>query len=677
MVGFSGSLQLDMTPCRHRQARDLIEQQDESNMPTQGLVPEEVSAGESGAWQPGQVAAGGQPPVPPPVAPEQQADLEVEQPAVQQASGTGSTRAGQRRTAVTEDRTALLERFLRLRPPMFFGEYDPDKAESWTHEMECTFKTMECTEEDQRHQSRFAEQSIQQGAEQGKQEAVCYTCGLPGHFRRDCSMGQAQQPQQPVSTRSSYRSTSSLPSSRHPVSSSRGSTNSSLSSSSRTSSSSSFHSTSSRSSSSNPSRRRNMGVDVVIASLCFASEEFYESLVHHTPERQCDVMVDLPSGYYMHSFGYLEGITVELEAHSVVVDCQQKTVRFEIPGAPVLCFRGETSQQWQGACRAKETGRPSGSPDLWAVTAKIGSSAWVEATAVCIVTPEGTIVSRCVGPMRWHRGPVVGCNLVAVHFPVTIGLLSRCLCLSQWAGLPLGPSSGEHGRLPRCVQLLKVTPSWPCPGGGARRLAPLEGPCVPRACWACCGLQASGSAWFLLCLPRLFARCFALEGLSRSEVVSIAWDPHPQEPIEGVFWAMSVLELAANLADSGAEGKTRPVSPSSHCLALHWFWSHVGRSGMGPQLGQAAVVHAFLWCSVAALSRSSEEVEAGAKLANRGSGWCVLLLATSGGGLVVVVVTSHSLVQVCGSTGVCGFPTSWHVQGLGWFCLWALDLVEV
>ncbi|MQM13535.1 hypothetical protein Taro_046459, partial [Colocasia esculenta] len=33
------------------------------------------------------------------------------------------------------------------------------------------------------------------------------------------------------------------------------------------------------------------------ASLCFASEEFYESLVRHSPERQCDVMVDLPSVY--------------------------------------------------------------------------------------------------------------------------------------------------------------------------------------------------------------------------------------------------------------------------------------------------------------------------------------------------------------------------------------------
>ncbi|MQL81657.1 hypothetical protein Taro_014123, partial [Colocasia esculenta] len=101
------------------------------------------------AWQLGQAAVGGQPPVPPPVVPEQQADPKVEQPAVQQASGTGSTQAGRRRTTVTEDRTALLERFLHLRPPMFFGDYDPYKAESWTHEMERTFETMECAEEDQ------------------------------------------------------------------------------------------------------------------------------------------------------------------------------------------------------------------------------------------------------------------------------------------------------------------------------------------------------------------------------------------------------------------------------------------------------------------------------------------------------------------------------------------------
>ncbi|MQM09002.1 hypothetical protein Taro_041860 [Colocasia esculenta] len=52
---------------------------------------------------------------------------------------------GQRR----DNRTALLERFLCLRPLTFFGDYDLDRAESWTHELEHTFETMECPEEDQ------------------------------------------------------------------------------------------------------------------------------------------------------------------------------------------------------------------------------------------------------------------------------------------------------------------------------------------------------------------------------------------------------------------------------------------------------------------------------------------------------------------------------------------------
>ncbi|MQL72126.1 hypothetical protein Taro_004461 [Colocasia esculenta] len=85
--------------------------------------------------------------------------------------------------------------------------------------------------------------------------------------------------------------------------------------------------------------------------------------------------------------------------------------------------------------------------------------------------------------------------------------------------------------------------------------------------------------------------------------------PPSSGAFEGAFGATRVLELANELADYGAEGKTRPVSPSSHCIALHWFWSHVGR-----------------------------EAEAGARLASRGSGWCVLLFAASGSGLVVVVV---------------------------------------
>ncbi|MQM17464.1 hypothetical protein Taro_050436 [Colocasia esculenta] len=147
---------------RHSQARQLVEQQDESVMPMQGQVQEEVSADESifrnlyqGAYQPRQVAAGVQFPVPPPVVSKQQVEPEVEQLEHQQRSGTGSTRAGRRRTTVTEDRTALLERFLHLRPLMFHGEFDPDKAESWTHELERIFEAMECAEEDQGHARRL------------------------------------------------------------------------------------------------------------------------------------------------------------------------------------------------------------------------------------------------------------------------------------------------------------------------------------------------------------------------------------------------------------------------------------------------------------------------------------------------------------------------------------------
>ena len=109
-------------------------------------------------------------------------------------------------------------------------------------------------------------------------------------------------------------------------------------------------------------------------------------------------------------------------------------------------------------------------------------------------------------------------------------------------------------------------------------------------------LQANGSAWFLLCLPRLFARCLALEGLSRLEVVTVTWDPRPREPVEGVLRATSVLELAATRRTLELRGKRwlgqwrvshlqssrgwsgtprmvrsttrrRSTSPVSHCLA--------------------------------------------------------------------------------------------------------------
>ncbi|MQL83646.1 hypothetical protein Taro_016150 [Colocasia esculenta] len=83
---------------------------------------------------------------------------------------------------------------------------------------------------------------------------------------------------------------------------------------------------------------------------------------------------------------------------------------------------------------------------------------------------------------------------------------------------------------------------------------------------------------------------------------------------EGGIGATSVLELAADRVDSGAEGKTRPDSPLSHCLSLRWFRSHVVVSGVRPQLGQAAVLRVL--CVLGGSVLPFAEVEAEARLAN-------------------------------------------------------------
>ncbi|MQL74891.1 hypothetical protein Taro_007249 [Colocasia esculenta] len=57
----------------------------------------------------------------------------------------------------------------------------------------------------------------------------------------------------------------------------------------------------------------------------------------------------------------------------------------------------ETSQQQQGACRAEEMGRPSGSPNPWAATPKIGSSAWAEGRVLGSLQPR-SVASLCRGP---------------------------------------------------------------------------------------------------------------------------------------------------------------------------------------------------------------------------------------------------------------------------------------
>ncbi|MQL72512.1 hypothetical protein Taro_004836, partial [Colocasia esculenta] len=82
------------------------------------------------------------------------------------------------------------------------------------------------------------------------------------------------------------------------------------------------------------------------------------------------------------------------------------------------------------------------------------------------------------------------------------------------------------------------------------------------------------------------------------------------------------------------------LASPSHCLTLHWLRSHVGRSGVGPQLGRAAVVVLFLAggsaCGPSTLWRSEVAVPGG---------------ETS---------FSHGCLVSLGLTPSCSFPTLWR-----------------
>ncbi|MQL68675.1 hypothetical protein Taro_000950 [Colocasia esculenta] len=78
----------------------------------------------------------------------------------------------------------------------------------------------------------------------------------------------------------------------------------------------------------------------------------------------------------------------------------------------------------------------------------------------------------------------------------------------------------------------------------------------------------------LVVLPRQFSRCLALEGLSRSEVVSISKDPHPREPVDGGIQAMSMLDSVSPFA--GVEAGARLVSRvCADCGSPSWLLAEV------------------------------------------------------------------------------------------------------
>ncbi|MQL82737.1 hypothetical protein Taro_015223, partial [Colocasia esculenta] len=109
---------------------------------------------------------------------------------------------------------------------------------------------------------------------------------------------------------------------------------------------------------------------------------------------------------------------------------------------------------------------------------------------------------------------------VATHFPDATRLLSRFHYPSRWyrddhRGRDMTYVASEGTRL--VASLRSVT----------------EGDAFVAVSWQRC--QKGRFDVVLLCCPAcsLFARCLALEGLSRSEVVSVSWHPGPREPVEG------------------------------------------------------------------------------------------------------------------------------------------------
>ncbi|MQM16828.1 hypothetical protein Taro_049790, partial [Colocasia esculenta] len=259
--------------------------------------------------------------------------------------------------------------------------------------------------------------------------------------------------------------------------------------------------------------------------------------------------------------------------------------------------------------------------------------------------PDATCLSWLPYPSPWDRNRLGGHDNIWFTSGVfhsrgwRVGVCPR-------TGLPLGPSGREHGSQLCCF------------------------------CW-----------W----LPRQFsfAQCLALEGSSARQVVIVTWDPQPHASVsEGVAPGgrrAQVSEVVEVLFRCG------PASPS-HCLALRWFRSRIGRSSVGPQLGRAAVVCGCVLCcdSLASLYQGGNsqestvgELEEWAMCPPHSCMWrwlvcsCVTVFLTLFSRLgTQLLFRLPFLGTVCGGTGVCSSLTSWRVRGAGWFCLWALDLVE-
>ncbi|MQM12369.1 hypothetical protein Taro_045286 [Colocasia esculenta] len=233
-------------------------------------------------------------------------------------------------------------------------------------------------------------------------------------------------------------------------------------------------------------------------------------------------------------------------------------------------------------------------------------------------------------------------KLVAAYCLVVTTWLSRrvslarpacCGCPSRRDGTAMGEEGVTKPGMPQnsagfcsvwCIPVSRAVPCVPTLAEGPFWGFPEGVPCVPMP--ARLVSVTSQLCCFYWWLPRQFsfARCSALEGLSVRQVVTITWDPQPCTSVsEGVapsgrraqvtyleqkgkmlVWVSEVVEVLFRCG---------PVS-RSHCLALRWLRSRIGRSQ---------------------------------QLVSWRSGLCALLLAAYGGGLdALIVMVFHAVSEI-------------------------------
>ncbi|MQM18502.1 hypothetical protein Taro_051498 [Colocasia esculenta] len=206
------------------------------------------------------------------------------------------------------------------------------------------------------------------------------------------------------------------------------------------------------------------------------------------------------------------------------------------------------------------------------------------------------------------------------------------------------------------VLLGGVPISWSVPCVPALADSPSRG--FRKGCRAC--LRLLGLSWLQASCASFCGGCPAsslslgarhLMACPQDRLLPLPRTPSPRASVsEGVspggelVWVSEVVE---------ALFRCGPASPS-HCLALHWFRSRIGRSGMGPQLSQAMGPRWFCL-------------------------WALDLVDVRGGRASGETSFSRGCSMSLVVTPGCSFPTSWRsgMLGPGWFCLWALDLVDV